>query len=364
MKGGNKLFIFAGVLLAAVAIVLGIVSFSGGGKSDAKTDTKAAKVTVVEAAADIPAHSIITAADVVEKQVASTDAPADAANSSALVVGQAYRVAVVQGQRLQTSQLEIPGLRNDVAVGKRAIALPVNEVSALSGLIQEGDYVDVIFHARINTVRVLPSDSAELPEDGFYVIKEPVIYPPDLEQPNHPPTGDPGSKFYIRDDVGDAQNLEAVAKIMLQDVRVLRVVRPGEQYSGNGERVDSVAAGGTVSGNPQDQPKGQLILEVSPAQAEMVTFMQDKRHEYQVMVRGKDDHDTVNTKGLTFQILATNADWALPWPQTLSLPKEQKAQSGKVQTAATPTAGSAAGDDSGASSGGESTPTPTDAPSS
>ncbi|MER3486410.1 MAG: hypothetical protein C4345_10975, partial [Chloroflexota bacterium] len=146
--------------------------------------------------------------------------------------------------------------------------------------------------------------------------------PEGLDLPNHPFTGDPGSQFIIRDDVGDNQQLEPVAKILIQDVRVLRVVRPGETYTASGTRAEPAA--GEIGVAPSDNEKpGYLILEVTPQQAEVLAFIDDPHHQVRVVVRGKDDHDTVSTTGITFQILATDPQWAMPWPQSLTAPKQQ-----------------------------------------
>ena len=336
-KGGNRLFLIAGVGLAVIAVALFVSSMVGGGTADTeKQDDKLAQVTVVEAAVDIPAHTLLMAEDLIEVQVPESEAPADAVRSKAEVIGLAYRVPLVKGQRLVASQTEQPGLRNEINVGMRAISVPVNQVSLLSGLVQDGDHVDVIFHARINPVRLLPTNLAITPEDQAYYKfgsgggnndeeETQTIdgwIAPDVDVPNHPFTGDPGSQFIIRDDIAEAQQLEPVAKIMVQDVRVLRAVRPGESFGPTGVRTDPAAVEGSSFVTTDDMP-GYLILEVTPEQAEVLTFMQDRRHEYQVIVRGKDDRETVTTTGITFQILATNVDWSLPWPKSLTAPREQ-----------------------------------------
>ena len=64
----------------------------------------------------------------------------------------------------------------------------------------------------------------------------------DQDIENYPMPGEDGSTFIIRDDVGDAAQLEAVAKIMLQDVRILRVIRPGDQFLPDGSRAPLLAA--------------------------------------------------------------------------------------------------------------------------
>jgi Flp pilus assembly protein CpaB len=325
MKGGSKLFVFAGVGLALIAVLLFVVSMNGGGKADAEKKAENEKVTVVQAAAAIPAHQVLTATDLVERQVNVADAPSDPVTSITAVVGQAYRVSLQAGQSLSTAQVETPGLRNDIAAGKRAIALPVDQVSAMSGLVQDGDFVDIVFHARINLVRQVASTAVWLPEDAEYALKDPPVLPPsDVPDEIFPVAGDDGSIFQIQDEGGQ---LQPVAKIILQDIRVLRVVRPGETYLGNGMLADDSVTDAVPTST--DKKMSQFILEVNPEQAEAITFMQDTRHQYQVVVRGKDDHESVTTVGITFQILATDPDLALPWPKSVIAPEAKEKKSAK-----------------------------------
>lgn len=318
MKGGGKLFIFAGVGLALVAIALLVSSLQGGGKTTADEQKSAPKVTIVEAVEPLSAHALITVDLLREREVPANEAPADAIASVTEAAGMAYRVPLAIGQPLLRSQLETPGLRNDIAAGKRAIALPVDETSSMSGLVQDGDYVDIIFHARLDIVRVLPSEQADVIEQGIFELKKPVLVPfgeqEDVE--NYPLPGEDGSTFVIRDDVGDAAELEAVAKIILQDIHVLRVIRPGDKFLPDGTRAQSTTAEGAEPG--QEATIGQIVLEVTPEQAELITFIQDRHHKYQVIVRAKDDHQVANTSGITFDTLASDAEWGMPWPKSVT----------------------------------------------
>jgi Flp pilus assembly protein CpaB len=358
MKGGSKLFLVAGVGLAIVAIGLLFMGMSGGGKkTDAnQPETKPENVTVVQAAVAIPAHTMLKASDLIEVKMSATDAPADAVKSTSEVLNFSYRVPLAQGQTLLKTQTEQPGIRNDIEQGKRAASIPVDEVSLLSGLVQDGDYVDVVFHARLDLVRLLPTTLAETPEDTLYKYSGggggngngsggsgdnngdnngddddgsvtaaqggPIMWiPAGMEYITHPATGDPGSRFYIRD-AGD--NLEPVAKVIIQDVKVLRVVRAGESFAADGT-LGGQAIGGDAPAQADEKSLAHLILQVTPEQAEVLTFIQDaeNQHKYQVVVRGKDDHEQVDTTGITFQILATDEQWMLPWPQTVVAPKTQ-----------------------------------------
>ena len=319
MRSGGKTFIIAGVGLALVAVVLAVLALGGGGgdKGSAKNDSKS---TVVEARIDIPANQILSATDLVEREVPASEVTPDSVQSIAQVVGMSYRLPLATGQRLALSQTQQPGLSQNIQVGYRAFALPVTEASALAGLIADGDYVDVVFKARVNQVRILSTDKTTVLEDKpFYEFPNlagvPSWTPPDIENPQHPAVGDTGSEFLIRDDVGDNAQLEPVAKVLLQDIKVLRIVRPGETFSANGQRVED---GIEEDSSTNTAPLGYLILEVNEQQAEILSFIQDTRHEYQVMVRALDDHELVNTTGITFQILYDGADYAMPMPRPVT----------------------------------------------
>jgi Flp pilus assembly protein CpaB len=362
MKGGSKLFLIAGVGLAIVAIGLLVVSMGGGGggnKSGAKSEaTPVADVTVVQAAIAIPAHTLLKVEDLIEVQMPVTSAPPDAVHSTSEVLNMSYRVPLAQGQTLLKTQTEQPGIRNDIEKGMRAASIPVDEVSMLSGLVQDGDYVDVVFHARIDLVRILPTNFAETPEDTpayTYGVGKggngsdgnnddnsdnnddegdddggntlpameagPILWiAAGVEVDNHPYVGDPGSKFAIRD---QGAQLEPVTKVIVQDVKVLRVVRAGESFAADGTLSGQSAPGEGSSSDETEQ--GHLILQVTPEQAEVLTFMQDEgnQHTYQVVVRGKDDHEKVETDGVTFQILASDEQWQLPWPKSVQAPETQ-----------------------------------------
>jgi Flp pilus assembly protein CpaB len=254
----------------------------------------------------------------VEKDVPADQAPADAITTVSEAVGMAYRVPLVIGQPLRRSNLETPGLRNDIAEGKRAIALPVNEVSSMSGLVQDGDYIDVVFNARVNLVRVLPTDMADMIEgEGSEAVESSGVVPFGEDVENYPLAGEDGTIFVVRDDLGEA---EAVAKIMLQDIRILRVVRPGDQFLADGSRATGTVAEGTEQSAAATT--GQVILEVTPEQAEFVNFIQDQHHTYQLIVRGKDDHTKVNTSGITYDLLVAGEEWGLPYPKSIALDDE------------------------------------------
>lgn len=337
MKGGSKLFIFTGVALALVTVLLAITMTSSPQKGKSQDDDKPDKVKVVKAAADFEPHKVISMADIVIEEMSTDQVPPDAATDTAAVLGQSYKLGAVKGDILLNSYLEAPGITNSIAAGKRAFSLALDEREMMSGLIMDGDYVDVIFDARVDINRILPIQGLEIMEDGDYVIKfddsdsESESGDDSGDEDNslqitpgegaYPYQGKPGSEFTLTDMGG---YLEPVTKILVQDVKVIRVVKPGVSYDAQGQQVTEAAEGVTANQNSA----GQLILEVTPQQAEVLSFMQQspedeyKYHDVEVIVRGKDDHEVANTSGITFQILVEDRDWRLPYPKPILLPGE------------------------------------------
>jgi Flp pilus assembly protein CpaB len=333
MKSGNKLFIFAGVGLALVAILLGVVSMSGDKKANAEKPAQSTKVKIVQAKVDIPAHQILTITDLGVVEVSSADAPADAVKSLNAAVGLAYHDSLTTGQNLVTSELEVPGLQNDIAPGKRAIALPVDQVSLMSGLLQDGDYIDLVFHVRLALNVALPSGVPlnQQTIDKVLGSAAGVDVTPDATTPTAKKgqspdaaetsaTASPQIWAMVVDDIGDQAALQPIVKIMLQDIKVLRVISPGDSYLGNGAK-DSAAGDSTSSGGgDKAKSTGQVILEVTPKQAEFVNFIQDQHISYQLIVRAKDDHATVSTDGVTYNTLVSDPEWGLPMPKAIQIP--------------------------------------------
>ncbi len=309
MKSSNKLFIFTGVALALVAVLMAITMSSGGNKAEGQDDKDNGKVQVVKAALDLEPYKVIAMSDIVVEEMSADQVPADAATDVGLVVGQSYKIGALKGDILLSSQLQPPGISNSIDAGMRAASLSVDSQGMMSGLIMDGDYVDIVFHGRVDLIRVLQMPGVEIGEESPPYNLSGVEPGVEDNEDSQQFQGAPGSEFYITD---GGQNLEPVAKIMVQNVKVLRVVGPGVQFDGQGQEIQK---------SPDDTTSadelGQLIIEVTPQQAEMITFMQDQNHTYEVVVRGEGDNETVTTSGITFQILMTDENWALPWPEPM-----------------------------------------------
>ncbi|HEV2109201.1 MAG TPA: Flp pilus assembly protein CpaB [Thermomicrobiales bacterium] len=318
MRSGGKGFIIAGVALGLLAVVLVVVALAGASQTEEDVQPEALGSYVV-AAMDVPAHTILTPADVTEVEVPADEVPPDAVTNIGTITGMAYRTPLTMDQVLMSAQLENPGLSNDVSGGMRAIALPVDEGSALYGLLASDDHVDIVFKARLDLIRLLPGTVAEMPVEDAVASSNEVVGADD-DVPAYPATGDEGSRVFVRD---VSAEFEPVAKVLLQDIRVLRVVRPGQSFSADGQPVDQVVVEAPAAS--EDAARGALILEVTAEQAEAITFMQDANHTYQIVVRGREDHDIVNTSGITFEILAKDEDYALPLPAAVTVEEPRPA---------------------------------------
>ena len=343
MKGANKLFIFAGVALALVAVLIGI-TMSSDNKVDGQVDeTAPSKVKVVKALVDLEPYTLISMADVEVVEVPSDEAPAGAAGDLDSVINQAYTIRAATGDILLSSFLQLPGITSSIETGKRAVSLEVDTRGMMSGLIMEGDYVDLVFDARVDINRIIAIQGVEIMEDGDYVLADDddndegdgdgdgdgdennnededdndnqII--PGTEASDY--QGKPGTEFTITD---SGLQLEPVTKMLVQDVKVLRVIKPGVEFDSQGQQVQGVAEGGS----PGEDSIGQLVLEVTPQQAEAITFMQNSiddpyASKIEVVVRAKDDHEVASTTGITFQILIDDQTWSLPWPQPVTAPE-------------------------------------------
>jgi pilus assembly protein CpaB len=329
MRRGGRLFIILGVGLALVAVALAVLSLSGGNKKKPTVVvTPATSVLVLQAVRDIPANTVITQDDVKAVQVDKTAASTGAAQSSSQVIGLATNGDVVKGQQILMANLVTPGLTNLLTNGKRAAALPVDRVSALGGLIRADDYVDIVYSIRLNLTTVLPTGpvASQLAPAQYTADPKTLEVPPSGQAAaagSYPYAGQPGSTFSVTDD----QNGNPITKVIVQNVRVLRVIA-GNQSVNDSSVVTPTptptgpsGASGTPTSNNAVAPlpsADMLVLEVDPQQAELIKFLEDNQGRYQVVLRAPDDHATATTTGVTYDQLFSS--FGLPAPKPVKLP--------------------------------------------
>jgi Flp pilus assembly protein CpaB len=241
-----------GVLLAVVAFGGVLIFGSGSGSAE---PNKPPTVKVVTAAANV---TLGTALDL--PQLGTIDMEAslavDTYSDPNQLVGKVVRRTVLQGEAFKSTDFQAAvglspiDVTSSLKAGQVAIAVQLDPISGLGGLIQGGDYVDVL---------LAMTDQPSPP-------KAPVVLP----------IADPATGFpWTAVEEKDLNN--TTIKVLVQNVQVLGIV-------GGGASASNTAASGTDSSNGSaavDPNTGQpisttrlVILSVTPQQAELVRFAQ------------------------------------------------------------------------------------------
>lgn len=347
MRKGGRVFILLGVTLALAAAVLAIFAFRDTGDSDEDAEPEVVMVEVIEAAQDIPANHVMTESDIELVEVEQETVSPGTAQSTGQVLGLATSGDIVSGQRVLMANLVTPGLSHVVNEGMRAVAVPIDRVNALGGMIRADDRIDVVYSIAFEiedfyaALREIAGDDAFIPEpppEGEGEGEE-----GEAEQPEAPAIPgltdlplpfEPGSLVTIATSDGH----EPVTKILLQNIRVVRVVAGDITVDDDGEIVaiddsteddeegegESPAQEG-VGTEPDRLPNADmLVLEVDPAGAELIKFMLDYEGQFQVALRGTEDTETVETPGMTFRQMIE--DLGLPMPRPAVVPDVEDAE--------------------------------------
>ncbi|MGZ3697261.1 MAG: Flp pilus assembly protein CpaB [Bdellovibrionota bacterium] len=185
----------------------------------------------------------------VEPAAIFTENEKDSAKTMKSLVGSVATVPIKKGEQLTYNKLTEPGARTglspQITPGKRAIAIPVNDVTGVARLVKPGDRVDLI---------------AVLDKGGGKETK--------------------------------------LAKVVLQDVVVLST---GKAVTNNVPRsVENEAFGGTkVKSLVEDTQFGSVTLEVDPSQAEtMALIMSNGDNAITLALRNNDDTERVNVPAI------------------------------------------------------------------
>lgn len=309
MRKNGRLFIILGVGLACLAVALAFLMFQNAGQSKA-VEKAPVTVKVVTVVKDVAAHQKFVEADLGEETVDKDLLSGGEAFAKSEVLGSAPKLGMIKGQRVKKGDLETGGLSNDIAPGKRAVTIPADHLNLAAGLLRDSDYIDLVFSTKVTLSYVLPTrpievDTATAAEAEIKAIL-PVSPPGDPSAYTYP--GEPGSRFKIQ---GQGGKGDPVSKVILQDIKVLRVVAAPTQQQGQQQQQQQAA--------PQ---AAMLILELTNEQAEVMKFILDNGATYSFAVRGKDDHEPVQSSGITFDVLITN--YQLPTPKSVRLPGEKQ----------------------------------------
>lgn len=146
--GGRYKLVFWGAILVAAAATFGayklLAANSRGGA--------VAMRPVIVASRDIPEGSTIDRIALSTVQWPVQTAPMGAYSSMDSVAGRVTRVAVFQGEAIVPGRLAPvgsgPGLELKIPPGQRAMAVRINDVAGISGLLQPNSRVDVLVTIR------------------------------------------------------------------------------------------------------------------------------------------------------------------------------------------------------------------------
>jgi pilus assembly protein CpaB len=347
MRKGGRVFILLGVVLALAAAVLAIIAFSDTSEDEEVAEPEPEMVEVIEAASDIPVNHVITEDDITVVEVEEDTVSPGTARSTGQVLGLAASGDIVNGQRVLMANLVTPGLSHIVDDGMRAVAIPIDRVNALGGMIRAEDRIDLVysisfevadfFEALRDQLEDQPPPPAEEGEEGEEP-EQPSGIPgfPDLE--GLPMPFEPGS--LVRVTLPDES--EPVTKLLLQNIRVVRVVAGDITVDDDGRAVpvndnanatvdddaddeeDDSNDSATPDTSPQEPERlpsaDMIIIEVDPFMAELVTFILDYEGQFQVALRGPDDQDIVETPGMTFRQMVEQH--GLPLPRPAEVPED------------------------------------------
>jgi pilus assembly protein CpaB len=235
--GGSKALLLLALIAGLIAAIIVFAVVSGDSDGGSVTSTT---VPAVTASREITAGTEIT-----EEMLSVTDVPEDLVISGSLedteaVVGEVARVTIAEGEQITTAKLGTvtpdDGLSGVIPVGMRAVAVEVDQATAVGGLLLPGDRVDII-----RTVRV----------EGVPGLRE--------------------NEYILR------------TETVLQNVEVLSVAQEAQKPAGqpdsgettDGQTTDASATSGLVE-DPEEQPNAAtLTIALTPDQSQQLVGSQD-----------------------------------------------------------------------------------------
>jgi pilus assembly protein CpaB len=144
MSTGRYRLVFYAALLAAAGATFGVWRVLANVRSQSRIATRG----VVVVTRDVAEGSVIDQTSLSVSQWPVATVPAGAFESVDSVVGRVTRVPVFTGEPVVPGRLAPPGtgpgLEVKITPGKRAMALTINDVTGIAGLIQPNSRVDVM----------------------------------------------------------------------------------------------------------------------------------------------------------------------------------------------------------------------------
>jgi len=252
-----------------LAIVLGValVVATGSGVTvlqllqAAQADARPSTITVLVAGATFPEGHRLSAGDVELREMPAAAVPADIFTHVDSIVGRITRVPVFRGETMVLGRLAPSGsgtgLEVRITPGKRAMAVRIDDVAGLAGLVQPDSRVDVVVT------------------------------------------------------VGDGLDAPPHSRVIMHNMRVLSVGAETERASAtprDGPPVTQAAALASTA-----------TLEVTPSEAEQLALATNQGR-IQLVLRGFGDPETVVTSGASIGDMLPEFAAALKAQRTVSMP--------------------------------------------
>jgi len=148
MAGRRYTFVFYVAVAVAALATFGVYRVLENTKASSRVATR----PLVVAAKSIPEGSAIDRASLSVREWPVATIPAGAYSNADSLIGRVTRVAVFEGEPFVPGRLAPsgtgPGIEVKITPGKRAMALRINDVAGVSGLIQPNSRVDVLVNIR------------------------------------------------------------------------------------------------------------------------------------------------------------------------------------------------------------------------
>ncbi len=272
MRRTSRLVLLLGIFLAALTFVvvlfIGQGTGPGNGTGNGNTPTTPPDVKVVLANADIPLGTVVTA-DTVSTLFVQRTVPAAAVEANTLLdpsqaIGKTFREAILTGQQVHSTDFQNRSVQLQVPAGKRAFTIQVNELTGVLNLLDTGDSIDLIISLRGDAFPVV-----QVLADGSVTV------------------------------VSGINPLSVKLPLLLQDIQIIGVLdaaAPAPAEGAQGAPAPSTKP--VITGNNK-----MLVLAVTPAQAEVLTFARTTGVLDAILRPASDAGQTVDTTGVILKTL-------------------------------------------------------------
>ncbi len=309
-RGNNAILLVIGIMLLVVAGAgFYLYQFSDvltpNTSAQEPLPTAVPDVDVVQAAIDVNPGTLI-ADPTTYFLMGKVSAVAYNANPSIymLSIDEARNLKVLAtiraGEPVMKDSLGVAGLsaRMPTAVpgqaALKAFPVQVNSLSGVAGLIEPGDFVDVMASFNLDVTTLRPG-AAQVSTQADGSVTQSIV---------------------------EQSTTEGSVKVLLQDVQVLDVVKPAlVQPTPEGgaappaEPTPEMQAGQeapNASGTTFQEGNWLLIIGVTNQEAEVLRFALDRGIGISTLLRASGDHTPERTVGSTLRILVDNYDMPIP----------------------------------------------------